>query len=325
MKSPLLFIHGLYSGRDSRKFIALKNYFKDQFFYDIIEWDGNSNIPELISNAAENYGEQKELIIIGDSTGANFAYQLRECMNNTNVNIILVLTSPLLDMQRITAELDFPNGIKPYIQKIKKPENVLIIAAKDDEVLDQKPISSLNTLNNEIIIVEDDHRLQKFASYLPEIERYIYESKINSHSLKNIEVHDRISQINNIIRHKELQIRQVYRTVKAQAIKLLNDKLISDFEIEIQYDVFTTQPHVNKKYNSEEGRALFTSHFVTSQYFEEDELFNMNWSETAHNQHYFCYTLHDLFYHSGLSEEVILSIDSIWYDVKVYYQFCINM
>lgn len=77
-KTTLLYIHGLGSDRHSRKFINLKEYFKDRFSYDFIEWNNDSTISVLLVEAEAKLENVENPILIGDSTGANFAYQLRE-------------------------------------------------------------------------------------------------------------------------------------------------------------------------------------------------------------------------------------------------------
>ena len=170
-KPALLYIHGLGSDRNSRKFLSLKKYFKDEFEYDFLEWFNDSNIDSLIQNKNNKLKNIEKLIIIGDSTGANFAYQLRDFRNSKQD--ILILTSPLLDIEKRVADFDFPETIIPYLKKYSYAENAFIIAAFEDEVLNQKWLSSKETENLIILFVNDNHRLEKFDEFLPEIEKYI--------------------------------------------------------------------------------------------------------------------------------------------------------
>lgn len=64
MKPTLLYIHGLGSDRNSRKFLNLKDYFKDQFDYDFLEWENDSNIQLLIEEKLEKFKNQENLICI---------------------------------------------------------------------------------------------------------------------------------------------------------------------------------------------------------------------------------------------------------------------
>lgn len=182
MKPTLLYIHGLGSDRNSRKFTNLKDYFQTQFGYDFVEWNNDSDVKKLIEEKLKKYKKQTQLIIIGDSTGANFAYQLRELRNSEND--VLILTSPLLDIDKRIANFDFPSFIKPQLIKIESPKNALIIASRNDEVLDQTDlfgdICDENFVspheNLEVVEIDDSHRLLHFAEWaIPVISDYIRE------------------------------------------------------------------------------------------------------------------------------------------------------
>ncbi len=169
----LLYIHGLGSDRNSRKFLNLKNYFKDQFNYNFVEWNNDSNISALLDIAENWLKSEDQIILIGDSTGANFAYQLRERLKENNIKSILILTSPLLDIDNRIGDFEFPKNIIPQLWKIENPEDALIIATQKDEVLNQKLLFEKLFKNIELIEVDDNHRLEKFENYLSSIEKYI--------------------------------------------------------------------------------------------------------------------------------------------------------
>ena len=137
MPKKLLYIHGLGSDRNSRKFVNIKEYFKDQFEYNFVEWKYESNISSLL-NEAKKWLESEptdQIVLVGDSTGANFAYQLREKLKENNMQSILVLTSPLLDISNRTRNVEFPKNLISQLWQIENPEDALIIATQKDEVL----------------------------------------------------------------------------------------------------------------------------------------------------------------------------------------------
>lgn len=171
MKPTLLYIHGLGSDRNSRKFLSLKEYFKDEFGYDFLEWYNDSDIHQLIKKKNTELQNVEKLIIIGDSTGANFAFQFRDLRKSKQD--ILILTSPLLDIEKRVADFDFPKTIIPYLKKYNNPENAFIIATLEDEVLNQKWLSLKRTILLKIVYVKDNHRLEKFDEYLPAIQNFI--------------------------------------------------------------------------------------------------------------------------------------------------------
>lgn len=173
MKPTLLYIHGLGSDQHSRKFINLKDHFKDQFNYDFIEWKNDSNISELLDEAELKLENIDNPILVGDSTGANFAYQLRERRSQKGKNSILILSSPLLNIDERVADFEFPETLIPQLQKFDNPENTLIIATKKDAILNQKWLFEKDLNRVKLIEVDDNHRLEKFHESLAEIEKFI--------------------------------------------------------------------------------------------------------------------------------------------------------
>ncbi len=176
MKPTILYFHGLGSDRNSRKFREIKNYFQDQFNYDCIQWNNQSVIESLLDEAEIRLTNTVKPIIIGDSTGANFAYQLREKLSENGKESILILTSPLLDIGNIIADFEFPEQIASQLKKYNNPKNALIISAKNDEILNQNNLFKNCFENVKLINANDNHRLEMFQVYLPEIKKYISEN-----------------------------------------------------------------------------------------------------------------------------------------------------
>ena len=168
----LIYIHGLGSNRNSRKFQNLKEYFGNTFSYDFLEWVPDMNISDSIHQMALKYAGE-DVILVGDSTGANFAYQLRESIRRLGGNTVLILTSPLLDINNRIADFDFPQELIPQLWKIENPEDALIIATRTDEILNQEILLNKKLNNVKCVEVNDGHRLENFHTYLPEIKKYI--------------------------------------------------------------------------------------------------------------------------------------------------------
>lgn len=175
MTQKLLYIHGLGSDRNSRKLLNLKDYFKEQFEYNFVEWNNDSNISSLLDTAEKwlNSETENQTVLVGDSTGANFAYQLRENLKGIGKKSTLILTSPLLDIDHRIADFDFPKNLIPQLWKIENPEDALIIATQKDQVLNQKPLFEKSFKNITLIEVDDNHRLEKFENYVSHIDKYI--------------------------------------------------------------------------------------------------------------------------------------------------------
>lgn len=171
MKTTILFIHGYGSDRNSRKFQELKSYFTADYNLHCMEWAVYSDIPWLLNDAVEKFAVIRKLIIIGDSTGANFAWQIREMRNSKEDKLILL--SPLLDVTKRKRNVDFPDVFNRYLVKIENPENALIVAAENDEVVDMKALFNEPDKKFTLLEVNDVHRLLNFENYLPALQKFI--------------------------------------------------------------------------------------------------------------------------------------------------------
>ncbi len=171
MKTTILFIHGYGSDRNSRKFQELKSYFTADYDLHCMEWAVYSDIPWLLNDAVEKCAVIRKLIIIGDSTGANFAWQIREMRNSKEDKLILL--SPLLDVSKRKRDVDFPDVFNQYLVKIENPENALVIASANDEVVDMKSLFEEPDKKFTLLKVHDGHRLEKFEKYLQVVEKFI--------------------------------------------------------------------------------------------------------------------------------------------------------
>lgn len=169
----LLYIHGLNSDATSRKYLNLKEYFQGKFEFDCLEWKNDDNISELLDQAELKLENEINPILFGDSTGANFAWQLRERRRHKGKNSILILSSPLLDVSKRIAEFEFPSQLKTYLNKIEYPTDAMLIVPTNDELIEHAHLWENELENINLLKVEDTHRLTNFKDYLPEIERYI--------------------------------------------------------------------------------------------------------------------------------------------------------
>lgn len=139
---------------------------------------------------------------------------------------------------------------------------------------------------------------------------------------------EQIRQLNEKIRKEELRLQKQYFELKKHFENLVSQNLMDDFNMfDFRITVWSSDDEFNKKHNVETGNPFYTSDLLTSSYLEEDELFLMNWNEAQYfgtgtlAQMYFCWTMHDIVYHSDLDWEDILAIEDVWLEMKVDLQF----
>lgn len=145
MKNIIFYIHGYNSDHNSRKFKALQSHFGAQFAYDFMEWEPQSNFSQLITEALQKLDTYDNPIVVGDSTGANFACQIAQIRSANNKTTQLILTSPLLDIKHRfrTEEAPFAENLKNHLKVFEPPEDAFIMVANDDTVVDQSKILEL--------------------------------------------------------------------------------------------------------------------------------------------------------------------------------------
>lgn len=80
-------------------------YFGQEYNCHCLEWVVYSDSPYLINLAVQKFMEIKSMIIVGDSTGVNLAYQFRQMRNLIEGKIVLL--SPLFVMSTMKINLSF--------------------------------------------------------------------------------------------------------------------------------------------------------------------------------------------------------------------------
>lgn len=132
----LLYFHGLGSNKDSRKFKLIENAFDRTHNCFCVEWGNDTDISGLLTDLWSLYKDKDELVLIGDSTGGNYAYQLRERLKVFGVKIKLVLLNPLLDFSNRIANFSFPEKLEETLEKIKELDHCFLLQSNRDEVID---------------------------------------------------------------------------------------------------------------------------------------------------------------------------------------------
>lgn len=169
----MIYFHGYGSDRTSRKFQDFKKLFKSSSSY-CVEWTPESDFNGILNIVEASIAEEEQVILMGDSSGANFAYQLRERRKKKGLASVLVMVSPLLDYSmRKGSNLEFPDNLKNSLITIDDPKDAFILIGKQDEVIDYKGFQEKGSYNSEILFVEDSHRLPKFRDYLGYINCYV--------------------------------------------------------------------------------------------------------------------------------------------------------
>lgn len=180
VKPRILYIHGFGSDKRSRKYLDLQEHFGEHYRFDCMEWKNEDDIASKIDEYVQKLQDEEHPIIIGDSTGANFAVQLQDKLRGLGREATLILTSPLLNISDRISNTSFPPNLVKFIKPIIELEHSLMILSSADKTVSQVQNISMFDSSNKILDVEDDHRLQNFKEYLPEISKFIKNTRLLS-------------------------------------------------------------------------------------------------------------------------------------------------
>lgn len=168
----ILYFHGLGSGEQSRKFQLLKTQFSNADVYCVV-WNKDTDFAQLFEYWHHKIQGAENIILIGDSTGGNYAIQFREILKGNNLVCKLILINPLLNLENRIAAFPFPKELTDTLQTIDKIESALLILSNQDEIIDHHPVAKDSEPHTEILWVEDTHRVLDFDKLLKDIKSYI--------------------------------------------------------------------------------------------------------------------------------------------------------
>ncbi|MDM1044887.1 hypothetical protein HX004_07405 [Myroides sp. 1354] len=173
-----IYIHGYGSNRESRKYILLQQQLA-AYQTSCPEWSPETDFTTWLNQLYHTVEQEQMVVVVGDSTGANFAYQLKEMRKVQGLQTILVLLSPLLCYDhRLNKELVFTANLKNSLQNIPSPAEALILIGKEDETLDLRQLNPYACENSEVIYIDDSHRLPLFEQYLGLIADYVKRQRL---------------------------------------------------------------------------------------------------------------------------------------------------
>lgn len=173
----IYFLHGYQTS--GKKFICLKEFYKDSKEFLPIQWDWNEHmdIPAFLEEKKKIIQEDKgEKILMADSMGANLAWNLV----NEFSNLHYVMTNPVFcadqirEQQRILPEIR--SKIFSATSENIKNKNIRLIISKYDEVLEADYYKKVFTDPIKIMEISDEHSIIKMMDHMPKIHHFIVDA-----------------------------------------------------------------------------------------------------------------------------------------------------
>ena len=176
METQFYYIHGLHSSRKSFKFYELQSRYSN---IECLDWSINDNMDfKLLEWSKKIYQNKTDSIcVIASSTGANFAYQLRNLCQPDWFSLVLI--NPLFDVDDIFNSLLMPENLKVYLKKITKHSDSLIFFGGNDCVINNSNYYSKDSYigdNNQVIVDKmDSHSFENLKNYF-----YLIDNLVNA-------------------------------------------------------------------------------------------------------------------------------------------------
>lgn len=142
----------------------------------------------------------------------------------------------------------------------------------------------------------------------------------------------RIRALNAKLKLEETRVRAFADELTKNLNGLKDNKTIDDFNFERCLSVFTSNMACNKRHGfKEDGDAIYQEpYFSLFSDNKDDTFYNDNWNELPPEHplgnEYFCYSMHCILFHAyELSWQDVLAIDCVWIELKIDYQFFIDL
>ena len=136
----------------------------------------------------------------------------------------------------------------------------------------------------------------------------------------------KIRELNNKLKKEESRILAFATQIHNSIGKLITDKVIDEFNFDTSLSVYSSNPECNKRNITREGNPFWeVKGFSLFNSFTDEVFYSDNWNELPKDHplgnEFFCYSMHCIWGHSGLTWQDIVDIDAVWIDLKVDYQF----
>lgn len=172
-KNTYVYIHGLHSSKESKKYIALQHKLDVDDQLLCIEWQ-TTGIDKTLQYAVDTIikDSKAQIILIGDSTGGNFACQIREMLKHKGIYAGLVLINPLLLRFQLYDSSIMPESTLEYVRNITDVSDSLIFLSDNDTVVNHHMLPNYILDCNNIRQIKDTHSFLRFAEYIDYIKYY---------------------------------------------------------------------------------------------------------------------------------------------------------
>jgi len=188
----VVYLHGFRSSPNSSKAVKTKEAIKAlSTMSNPIHW----YCPQLLASPKQSMDMVIEyiqanpfdrLIVIGSSLGGFYANYLAERYQCKAVNLNPAVRAPRELAPHVgvmTAyDSDEPFDFRPeyidelcalQVERLARPENYFLIAAKGDELLDWKEMVDFYSGAQQLVLEGSDHGISEYSEYLPQVMRFI--------------------------------------------------------------------------------------------------------------------------------------------------------
>jgi hypothetical protein len=147
---------------------------------------------------------------------------------------------------------------------------------------------------------------------------------VKQHFKLNKEIVQKLQKLNDKLSRAEKRIFPIYRNLQIVNQKLILEKTIDDFNIDVIISTYSNNHYKYLDENWFENPIIETNcNFMNLQ--EGDSYTEEDWKENARKEPILdfkhCYSFHHLYDHTFLTWYDLSIIENIWIEIKVDYQF----
>ena len=139
----------------------------------------------------------------------------------------------------------------------------------------------------------------------------------------------RVKSLNEKLKKEEIRIRAFAESLRISLEKQKEGKVFDDYNFQTQLLLFSNNKACNKRHGVEEGDSFYEDKCYTMfEDFIDEKFYTDDWDcgmGIIPKDEGMCYTMHCICEHSDLEWQDILDIEDVWIELKVDYQFFVEM
>ena len=139
----------------------------------------------------------------------------------------------------------------------------------------------------------------------------------------------RVKSLNEKLKKEEKRIRAIAESLQISLEKQKEEKVFDDYNFQTKFLLFSHNKACNKRHGVEDGDPIYEdTNYLSFRIGLDESFYKDDWDcgmGIIPKEEGMCYTMHCICEHSDLEWQDILDIEVVWLELKVDYQFFVEM